>query len=106
MISNAQIDEIVQKIAEKYDPEKILLFGSYSTGNSCEDSDLDLILIKEVNLPKHKRGREVRKLFYGLPIPIDFKIYTSYEFDKELANQYSFLSSALKTSKVLYERIS
>ncbi len=35
---------------------------------------------------------------------MDFKIYTSKEFNDELNNKYSFLNTALKDSKVLYER--
>jgi predicted nucleotidyltransferase len=80
------------------------LFGSYAHGNHSDNSDLDFILVKDTNAPKHKRGIEVRRLFYGLPVPMDFKIYTSAEFDAELSNQYSFLSSAIKGSRLLYER--
>ena len=104
MIENRQIDEIVNRIASSYNPDKIILFGSYARGNYSENSDLDFILIKETTAPKHKRGVEVRKLFFGLPIPMDFKIYTSAEFNNELANKYSFLSSAIKGSRILYER--
>ena len=104
MIENRQIDEIVNRIASSYNPDKIILFGSYARGNYSENSDLDFILIKETTAPKHRRGVEVRKLFFGLPIPMDFKIYTSAEFNNELANKYSFLSSAIKGSKILYER--
>lgn len=104
MIADDQIGEIVRRIAENYNPEKIILFGSYAKGKGNEDSDLDIIVIKNTNLPKHKRGIEIRRLFYGLPIPMDFKIYTDQEFDKECNNPYSFLYSALNGSKILYER--
>ena len=104
MIEDTQINDIVKRIAANYNPEKIILFGSYANGNTTEDSDLDIILVKDTDLPKHKRGIEVRRLFYGLPIPMDFKIYTAQEFDLELSNQYSFLFSAMNGSKILYER--
>jgi|JFJP01.1.fsa_nt_gi predicted nucleotidyltransferase len=104
MIETRQINDIVNRIALNYNPEKIILFGSYAQGNYTDNSDLDFILVKETNAPKHKRGLEVRRLFYGLTIPMDFKIYTSSEFNNELSNQYSFLSSAIKGSKILYER--
>ncbi len=104
MIETRQINDIVNRIALNYNPEKIILFGSYAHGNYSDNSDLDFILVKETNAPKHKRGLEVRRLFYGLTIPMDFKIYTSSEFNNELSNQYSFLSSAIKGSKILYER--
>lgn len=104
MIGNEEIDEIVNKIVKNYHPEKIILFGSYAKGNITDDSDLDFILIKDTDIPKHKRGIEVRRLFYGLPIPLDFKIYSLTEFNEELSNKFSFLNSAIKGSRVLYER--
>ncbi len=104
MIEQGQIYDIVNRIIENYNPEKIILFGSYARGNYNDDSDLDFILIKETSVPKHKRGIEVRRLFYGLAVPMDFKIYTTTEFTNELSNQYSFLSTAIQGSKILYER--
>jgi predicted nucleotidyltransferase len=104
MIESTKIIDIVNKIASGFDPDKIILFGSYASGKPGEDSDLDFILIKETSLPKQKRGLEVRKLFYRVPIPMDFRIYTSKEFNDELESKFSFLNSALKGSKILYER--
>lgn len=104
MIETKQISDIVNRIVMNYKPDRIILFGSYARGNYNENSDLDFILIKETSLPRHKRGQEVRKLFYGLPVPMDFKIYTSSEYKTELSNQFSFLSSAVKESKTIYER--
>jgi len=104
MIDSLQIKEIVNRIALNYNPEKIILFGSYANDSSTDDSDLDFILIKDTDIPRNKRGLEVRRLFYGLPVAMDFKIYTSSEFDAELNNQYSFLSTVIKESQVLYER--
>ena len=63
MIETRQINDIVKRIALNYNPDKIILFGSYANGNYSDNSDLDFILVKDTNAPKHKRGLEVRKLF-------------------------------------------
>ena len=39
MIGTDKISEIVNKIASGYNPDKIILFGSYAKGNPNEDSD-------------------------------------------------------------------
>ena len=104
MILREQIQDITSKIISNYDPDKIILFGSYARENFNDDSDLDLIIIKNSKLPRHKRGLEVRRLFYVLTIPMDLKIYTPIEYDQELQNKYSFLYSVIKDSKILYER--
>ena len=39
-----KISDIVNKIVKNYDPDKIILFGSYANGTENEDSDLDFII--------------------------------------------------------------
>jgi len=104
MIQKKQIDYISKKIVKNIEPEKIILFGSYAKGDYNENSDLDFIVVKQSNLPRHKRGLEIRRLFYGLLIPFDLKVYTPDEYNNDLNNKYSFLSSAIKNSKLLYDR--
>ena len=104
MIENSNINEIVSKIALTFNPDKIILFGSFAKGDHNEDSDLDLIIVKNTNLPRHKRGLEIRQLFYGLLVPMDLKVYTPEEFNYEIENRYSFLSSVMKDCEILYER--
>ena len=104
MISKRKISDIVNKIAKNYDPDKIILFGSYAIGTANDDSDLDIIIVKKTDKPKHKRGREVRKFLLGSMVPIDLKIYTPIEFENERNFSLSFLNSAIKNSIVIYER--
>ncbi len=41
----AQLQEVVRKIVEAFDPERIILFGSFAYGNPTPDSDVDLLII-------------------------------------------------------------
>ena len=103
-IDFAQIENISNKIVREIHPEKVILFGSHARGNQTTDSDVDLIVVNKTNLPKHKRSIEIRRLFFRKAIPMDIKVYTPDEFEKERINRFSFLNSVLKESKVLYER--
>ena len=104
MIDSYKIDEVVTRIAKKFNPDKIILFGSYANGTSNDDSDLDLLIVQETDLPMHKRGMDIRLSLIGSMIPVDILIYTQSEFDQEKNRRFSFLRSAIKNSKVLYER--
>jgi uncharacterized protein len=104
MIEVNKINDIVNRIAYKFNPEKIILFGSYAVGNPNDDSDIDLLVIKDTDLPRHKRSFDIQKALRGSMVPIDILVYTQKEFEQEQHNKYSFLSSAIKTSKILYER--
>ena len=104
MIDTNKINEVVAGIADKFNPDKIILFGSYASGNPNKDSDLDLLIIQDTDLPMHKRGLDIRLSLIGTMIPIDVLVYTKTEFDEEKNKRYSFLNSAIKNSKILYER--
>ena len=104
MIEANKITDIVNRIAFGFNPEKIILFGSYAAGNPSNDSDIDLLIIKDTDLPKHKRSFDIQKSLRGSMIPMDILVYTQKEFEIEQLNKYSFISSAIKTSKILYER--
>ncbi|HAM97083.1 MAG TPA: nucleotidyltransferase domain-containing protein [Marinilabiliales bacterium] len=104
MIGPDKISEIVNKIALGYNPEKIILFGSYASGNPNEDSDLDLFVIKDTDLPRPQRTVQVRKMIYGSMIPIDLIVYTPKEIDESKENKFGFVYEVLNTGKTLYER--
>jgi predicted nucleotidyltransferase len=106
MIGKDKISEIVNKIASGYNPEKIILFGSYATGNPNEDSDLDLFVIKDTDLPRPQRTVQVRKMIYGSMVPIDLIVYTPKEIEESKENIFGFVYKVLNTGKTLYERAS
>jgi len=41
------IRAVVRQIAEKFQPEKIILFGSYAHGEPRPESDVDLLVIMD-----------------------------------------------------------
>ncbi len=102
MITSTQIDTIVKRIVENYQPEKIILFGSYAYGVPTEDSDLDLLIIKDSSLPRYKRGVEVRKHLRGLKVAIDLLVYTRQEIEKWKEVKTAFITSVMEKGKVLY----
>ena len=103
MIETNKINEIVFRIASIFNPDKIILFGSYASGTPNNESDLDLLIIKDSELPRHKRSFDIQKSLIGSMIPMDILVYTAKEFEQEKNEKYSFINSAIKTSKVVYE---
>jgi predicted nucleotidyltransferase len=106
MIGSDKIADIVKKIVSGYNPDKIILFGSYATGKPTEDSDLDLMVIKATELSRPQRTVQVRKMLYGAMVPIDLIVYTPQEIAESKDNIFSFVSEVLNTGKTLYERAS
>lgn len=98
------VQNIVDRIVRNYDPDKIILFGSYAQDTPNENSDVDLLIVKDSELPRHKRGREVRKLLYGILVPMDIIVFTNKEIEEERNLKFSFVYEVLKTGKVLYAK--
>jgi predicted nucleotidyltransferase len=104
MIEQNKITDIINKIINGYNPDKIILFGSYANGNPNEDSDLDLFVIKDSELLRPQRAMFVRKMLAGAMVPIDLIIYTPKEIEETIENKYSFVFEVMNTGKILYER--
>ncbi len=105
MIIPKQINKIIKIIIEKYKPDRIILFGSYAYGNPNENSDLDLLIIKDTDLPRYKRAREIRKYLWGITnIPKDIIVYTQKEIDDWKEVKEAFITSIVEKGKVLYEK--
>ena len=96
------LDRITQTIINAENPQKIILFGSYASGQQTPHSDLDLLVIKESNLARHQRSREIRKHFRGLKIALDILVYTPGEIEKWKDVRTSFVHEVLEKGKVIY----
>ena len=103
-ISEEPLHSIVDRIATAVQPQKIILFGSRARGEGSPRSDVDLLIIKESTLPRPKRYAEVRRLFWGLGIPMDILVYTPEEFARYQSVPGSFTHTVAHEGKVLYER--
>ena len=103
MINQEQINEITKRIVGHFKPQKIILFGSYANGTPTEESDLDLLIIKDSDIPSRLQNRKVRKMLSDLKIPVDVIVKTSEEFQTYKDIIGTVIYPANKFGKVIYE---
>ncbi len=103
-ISERTIHDVVETIVRNFDPNQIVLFGSYASGSPTPDSDLDLMVVMQTNLPRHKRATAIRLLFHPAPCAMDIFVYTPAEIEywKETPNH--IITEAFSSGRVIYER--
>lgn len=101
---NMIIKKIADKIKKAVDPEKIILFGSYATGKQKKESDLDILIIMNSNLPRYKRSVPVYKALAGVLIPKDIIVYTPEEVEDWKDVPQAFITTAVLKGRVLYEK--
>jgi predicted nucleotidyltransferase len=85
------ITDIVKKIKTKFNPQKIILFGSCAWGEPNMDSDIDLFLIMETTLRRDERSRQVQKIFSQRTYPLDIIVYTPSEVKLSLERGNPFI---------------
>lgn len=102
MITQEQINTVISRIVESTKPEKVIIFGSYAYGKPDENSDLDILIIKNTDIPQFQRARGIRKHLRGLAIPIDIVVYTPQEIDEWKDTQAAFITQIVKYGKVVY----
>lgn len=83
--------------------EKIILFGSYCTGEMSEWSDLDLVIIKETDAHFLDRIRQMLALLKPR-VGVDILVYTPEEFE-QLSRERTFVREEIASKgRVVYER--
>lgn len=103
MVEQKKIVELSERIAKEFDPERIILFGSYAYGQPAPDSDVDLLVI----LPFEGRnlGKSLEILNRVAP---DFAVELLARRPDDTARRYAegdpLIRDALDRGKVLYER--
>ncbi len=103
LISHKTIWQVVQRIARAFSPQKVILFGSYASGNPGPDSDLDLLVVMPTDLPMHKRAVPFHLLFRPKPCAMDILVYTPQEVAYWRGTANHIVTEALSSGKVIYE---
>jgi predicted nucleotidyltransferase len=103
MLTQEQIHEMIEEIVQRFKPQKVILFGSYANGTPTEESDLDLLIVKDSNLPSRLQNREVRKLLSNWKVPVDVMVKSAEEFETYKDIVGTIVYPAHQFGKVIYE---
>ena len=98
------IEDVLQKVVTGYSPQKVILFGSHAYGQPDENSDIDLLIIKETKKRPIERWMEVKRLVRdrNRTVSISPLVYTPRELEERLAIKDFFIQEVLEKGKVLY----
>jgi len=92
----------VQRLRDAFNPEQIILFGSWARGTATRRSDVDLFILCETEQPRLERIGQVLKLLQDAPYPVEPIVYTAEELERR--RDLPFMRRVLQEGKVLYER--
>jgi len=103
-VTEALLDEVVRGICSVGNPLKIVLFGSHAREEASRESDLDLLIIENSDLPRYKRAVPYLRALKGVFPAKDVIVWTPDEVEKWANVRNAFITTALIEGKTLYER--
>ena len=98
------IEEIKTRLVERYNPDRIILFGSHSTGKPQEESDIDLLVLKDTKDRPIDRRIQVEKILADRSMPLDIVVYTPQEIRYLFSMGSPFVEEIIETGRVIYMR--
>jgi predicted nucleotidyltransferase len=93
------------RIVDRFSPDRLLLFGSRARGEARRDSDYDLLLIAESDVPRWKRPVPVYIAISDLEIPAEIFWWTEEEIEEWCDVKTHYIHNAMKEGIVLHEKI-
>jgi uncharacterized protein len=100
-----QIVRLCAVIAREFQPDKIILFGSWAYGTPDTDSDIDLLVVMPFEgSPFRQAGTILNRVIQTVGVlPLDLLVRTAEQLDERLAIGDGFVRDILERGKVLYE---
>jgi predicted nucleotidyltransferase len=96
------IRRYARQVAERFHPDRIILFGSYAYGQPHEWSDVDLLVV----MPAYDEINQSIRIMKTLdaPFPLDLIVRTPKRLQRDWDDGDWFLREVLAKGKVLYEK--
>lgn len=97
---------LLERIIAHLNPQKVILFGSRATGNTHEDSDWDLLVVVDDDIPEERLNwRSVYEARRGIRAPIDLLACRESTFRERVDIVGSLPWIAATDGIVVYDRI-
>ncbi len=102
MIEMDQIQALSEQIVEQFQPDRIILFGSYAYGTPNEDSDVDLMVV--MPFEGHPVNQAIKVLNHiHAEFPLDLLVRTDEFITERLKLGDFFMMDIVETGRILYE---
>ncbi|HUY33658.1 MAG TPA: nucleotidyltransferase domain-containing protein [Pirellulales bacterium] len=94
--------DIVRRVVEAANPDKIILFGSAARGQMGPNSDLDLLVIKGGKFDRGRLTTAIYRRLRGKGAPVDVVVVTPEEVERYGDSPYLVIHPALKEGRIVY----
>jgi predicted nucleotidyltransferase len=99
-----KLKEITQKLVREFQPEKVILFGSWAWGTPTRDSDVDLFIVQDASESTRETARRVDGSIFPRPFPIDIIVYRPEQVERRMQLGDFFIKKILNEGRTLYAK--
>ncbi len=103
MFDYSRVDDVVNLIVAKFNPQKIIVFGSVASGTADDDSDIDILVVMDAQGDKISRRIPLIIALSKLRVDTDVIVATPEEFEGTKDNEASFIHEIVDSGYVAYE---
>ncbi|MHC1622973.1 MAG: nucleotidyltransferase domain-containing protein [Candidatus Methanospirareceae archaeon] len=103
VVTDALLSDIVSKIVKHFHPDKVILFGSRAWEAPTEKSDLDIMVVMDVDGSPIRKAAEISRIARPRFLPMDIIVRTSDEIEHRMGLGDPFIKRIMNHGKVLYE---
>ena len=103
MINEQNIQDLCNRIVQEFHPDRVILFGSYASGQPSPDSDVDILVILPFEGKSFYKSLEILNRT-NPDFPIDLLARRPDETQRRYREGDPLIREALDRGKVLYER--
>ncbi len=101
--SDPALAEVVRRLVEAYQPERIYLFGSVARGDAEPDSDYDLLVVVPDDAPpERRRSRLAYEVLRGTATAADVLVCTRSYFERRRSLKASLPGAVLREGMALH----
>jgi predicted nucleotidyltransferase len=102
-VTDALLSEMVSKIVKHFHPDKVILFGSRAWGEPTKESDLDIMVVMDVDGSPIRKAAGISRIVRPRFLPIDLIVRTPGEIEHRIKIGDPFIKRIMNHGKVLYE---
>ncbi len=102
-VDDPVLAEIVRRLVDAFDPERIYLFGSLARGEPGPDSDYDLAVVVPDSAPhERRRSRLAYQALRGTGVAADVLVWSSRYFESRRHLVASLPATVEREGRLLY----
>lgn len=98
------LNQIIGVLKARFEPDKIILFGSLARGELEELGDVDLLVIANTEMTFRQRARAAAEIAEPFDEDLDIFVYTPSEYAEMNHEWHPFIESIKRNHVVLYEK--